>query len=226
MVGTVVVWIVIGLAVLLVIYFQRRLAKKRREAMAAWARSHGFTYSVEDNAYIDRFRSGPFGKGDRRRATNVITGVFDGRPMIAFDYSYDTESTDSKGNRTRTTHRFNVAAVNLPATLPDLQVARESFFSSIGRALGFHDIEFENGEFNKEFKVHAEDRKFAYDVIHPRMMEWLLHTPGPSWSIERADLMCWASGRAKPESIDGHLNYLNGVVQQIPRFVWDRPGAP
>jgi uncharacterized protein DUF3137 len=226
MVGTVIVWIVIGLVVLLVIYLQRRMARKRREAMAAWARARGFSFVAEDNAYIDRFRSGPFGKGDRRTATNVITGVVDGRPVIAFDYSYDTESTDSKGNRTRTTHRYNVAAVNLPATLPDLEVSRENFFSSIGRALGFHDIEFENGEFNKEFKVHAEDRKFAYDIIHPRMMEWLLHTPGPSWSIERADLMCWAGGRAKPQDVEGHLNYLNAVVQQIPRFVWDRPSAP
>ena len=44
----------------------------------------------------------------------------------------------------------------------------------IAGALGFHDINFESSEFSRKFHIKCADKKFAYDVIHPRMMEFLL----------------------------------------------------
>jgi len=32
----------------------------------------------------------------------------------------------------------------------------------------------ESEEFNRAFKIKTAQNKFAYDVLHPRMMEWML----------------------------------------------------
>ncbi|HEX3811927.1 MAG TPA: DUF3137 domain-containing protein [Mycobacteriales bacterium] len=199
--------------------------KKRREAFQRWAASRGWTYTEEDNSLTDRFEGNPFGKGDHRRAKNVVTGRHENRPVVAFDYSYQTHSTDSEGHRTTTTHRFNVVSIGLPVSLPNLEVGREGLFNKMGRALGFHDIEFENGEFNKKFNISCDDRKLAYDVLHPRMMQWLLDNPGPAWRVERSDLLCWDSGRVSPEVIDRQVAYLATIADQVPRFVWQDRGA-
>lgn len=217
--------VLVVLAVIAFVIIRMVLARKRRDALAAWAGSHSWSFAERDDSFADRFRGGPFGEGKSRKARNVITGTLDGRPIVAFDYSYVTESTDSKGNTHRTTHEFTVTAVGLPAAVPDLTVSRENILTSLVRMVGFHDIEFENEEFNKKFKIKGQDRKFAYDVVNPRMMQWLLDTPGPAWCIERADLLCWQQGSASPEEHQSNLSYLAAIRAQIPGFVWDRPSA-
>lgn len=216
------VWIVVAIVVVCAFLgYRYYAAKKRREAFQAWARSRGWTYSERDDSFAERFDGTPFGQGDSREARNVVQGKHEGRPVIAFDYSYQTHSTDSKGNRTTTTHRFNVVAVGLPAALPTLQVASEGLFGSIGRALGFHDIELENEQFNKRFKVTSGDRKFAYDVLNPRTMELLMAETGPAWRIERGDLLGWERGRLEPALIERQLSFLCRLADGIPRFVWE-----
>ena len=91
---------------------------KRRQALAGFAASNRWTYTAEDDSLAVRWNGTPFGEGDRRRARNVVNGSAHGRPFVGFDYSYDTESTDGKGNRTRTTHRFAVVSLALPTWLP------------------------------------------------------------------------------------------------------------
>lgn len=84
-------------------------AKKRREEFAAFAAAQGWTYVAADHSLAGQWQGEPFGSGDNRRAINVVTGPFQGRQIVAFDYSYQTHS-DNNGQRTTTTHRFGVVA--------------------------------------------------------------------------------------------------------------------
>lgn len=220
-----VVVIVVIVIVAVIAYLGYLKNKKRREAFAAWAASRGWTYAAENNAVIGQFEGEPFDRGDHQRAKNVVVGQFQNRPVIAFDYSYQTHSTDSEGHRQTTTHEYNIISVGLPVPLPVLQVSRESLFSKVGRAIGIRDIEFENEEFNRTFNVHCKDRKFASDLLHPRMMQWLLDSKGPAWRIDRSNLLCWESGNVSPEVIDQQLGYLSAIADQVPRFVWQDHGA-
>ncbi len=149
------------------------LAKKRRELLAQFARSNGWTLTLEDDRLAGRWDGTPFDAGDHRQAKNVLSGAWRGRPIAAFDYSYQTHSTDSQGHRTTSTHRFPVCATAMPTLLPRLQVTRENDLTRLGGALGFTDIEMESEDFNRAFRVTCPDRKFASDVLHPRMMEML-----------------------------------------------------
>jgi len=218
--------VIIVVAVIATIsYLRQRYLKKRRDEFRLWVEGRGWTYTREDDSFTDRFFGTPFNEGDDKEATNVVQGTHDDRPFVAFDYKYETESTDSNGNRTTETHRFGIVSMGMPAQFPTLQVSKESLFSSLARAVGFHDIELENEDFNKKFNVSCKDKKFAYDVLHPRMMAMLLDTPGPGWRLERSDLVGWEKGRISAESIDRNLKYLTGVIGWIPRFVWQDAGV-
>lgn len=50
---------------------------------------------------------------------------------------------------------------------------------------GFDDIDFESVEFSRKFFVKSPDKRFAYDVIHPAMMEFLLASDPPSLDVEQ-----------------------------------------
>jgi hypothetical protein len=205
-------------------YLSWRSAKKRREAFAAFAAQNGWRLVAEDDSWAHRWNGDPFRTGDHRRARNVITGERDGRQIVAFDYSYQTHSTDSQGRRQTQTHRFGVCAVSLAGTLPSLQVTSEGIFAKIGHALGFDDIEFESEDFNRKFRVTSDDRKFAYDVVHPRMMEYLLGAGSVAWRLEADTIYCWDGGRHKPAEVAARLEFLDGIGDRIPDFVWSDRG--
>ena len=190
--------------------------QKRRELLFQWCTNSGYTFAREDDQWCQRWQGTPFGEGDHRRATNVVTGTLHDMPFVAFDYKYQTHSSDSNGNRTTTTHRYGVAALQLSAYLPRLQVTPENVFTRIGSAFGIEDIELESEDFNRRFRVHANDRKFASDVLTPRTMEALLRQPDLSWRFDGSDIVGWTDGRITPPTVLAMTSQLRTVVDGIP----------
>jgi hypothetical protein len=224
--GFLLLLVIVAPAVIYLGYRSWQKEQKRREALAAWAMTSGHTYVAEDNSWCRRWNGTPFGEGDHRRAREVIIGnTSQQQPFVAFDYSYQTHSTDGQGHTTTTTHRFAVAAITLPANLPGLQVTPESMFSRIGHAFGLDDIELESEDFNRRFRVHGDDRKFACDVLTPRTMEQLLARPAVSWRITGTDALCWTNGQLNPAGVQSMLAHLALVIGGIPSFVWKDHGA-
>lgn len=194
--------------------------QKRRELLLMWATNSGYSFVVEDDTWCERWRGTPFGEGDHRKARNVLTGVMKDRPFAAFDYSYQTHSSDGKGGQSTTTHRYVVTSLQLPTYLPQLQVTPENLFTRLGNALGLDDIEMESEDFNRRYRVHARDRKFACDVLTPRTMQLLLSRPVLSWRIDGSDIVAWQDGHLTPALCLATTNQLQEVLDGIPSFVW------
>ncbi|WP_405067149.1 hypothetical protein OG558_36775 [Kribbella sp. NBC_01510] len=163
--------------------------------------------------------------GHDHRTSDVVRGRDgDGPPFVAFTHHWKatrTESyTDSEGrSQTRTVvenHSEPVLGFQLPARMPWIQVARRGF----GRG-----ISFESEAFNDQFAVTAQDTKFAYDVIHPRQMEYLMANPPASFRI--ADDWAWFSPGVHSQPAIAHSSlFLHGFLARIPRFVWRNLGLP
>ena len=231
--SSVVILIIVVVVVLFgaVAFLSYLAAKKRREAFQAYAAGKGWTWTDRDDRWLDVFDERPFGLGHGRRAENVLTGAFESRNFAAFDYSYRTTetSTDSEGHTTthEETHRFSVAAVDVGVVFPNLHVSPEGFF---GRAIGKltnHDIQLESEEFNRAFTVHCDDRKFASDVLHPRLMEKLLAARDVEWRFDRSWIVTVSTGSHDPAEVERALTSISTVVDAIPDFVWqDRGGKP
>ncbi|TDO54496.1 hypothetical protein EV643_101285 [Kribbella sp. VKM Ac-2527] len=204
-----------------VFYFNYMAAKKRREAFAAFAAQQGLTYQPENHGLAGQWSGTPFQTGDNRRVKNVLTGPYQGRQIVAFDYSYQTHSTDSKGRRRTTTHKFGVVVMQLPGPLPHLEVTHEGIFGgALANAFGFADLQFESEQFNRAFRVKADDPRFGHAVIHPRMMEMLLARGEIGWRIEGNSLIGWDNGAHAPAEVMNRLQLLQLVTDHVPPYVW------
>jgi hypothetical protein len=201
-------------------------AKKRRELFSSFARSQGWRWVARDDSWTARFREAPFGDGDDRKALNVLDGQFRGRPMVAFDYSYETHSTDSRGNRSTTTHRYAICALSLPAALPSFELTPEGFLGRVGTMLGMQDIELESEDFNRRFRVQCDDPKLAYDLLPARTMQALLARPALHVRLWGADALCWENGTHSPSELLARLDTLSTLLDGVPSYVWsDRKGT-
>ena len=205
-------------------YLAYRADQKRRALLQGFAASNGWTYTAADDSWCDRIVGAPFGEGDHRQARNVLTGLHAGTPMAAFDYSFQTHSTDSKGNRETTTHRYAVCVLQLKAPLPGLELSPESALTRFAGAVGFTDIQLESEDFNRRYRVKARDPKFAYDVLHPRTMEALLSRPPLHLRLLDVDAINWENGRLAPVDLIARLSTMQVLIEGIPSFVWTDHG--
>jgi hypothetical protein len=202
-------------------YFNYYRAKKRRELFAGFAAQQGWSYLPVNDSLAGQWAGTPFQTGDNWRVKNALSGPFNGRPMVAFDYSYQTHTTDGKGRRQTTTHRYGVVVMQLPGALPHLEVTHEGLFGgAVANAFGFRDIQFESEQFNRAFRVKADDERFGHAVVTPRMMELLLARGEIGWRVEGNSLVGWDKGDQNPNEVMNRLALLQQVLENVPPYVW------
>lgn len=216
---------VIGIVVA-VMYYGYLAAKKRREALAALALELGWRFHPgRDRDHDDEYEHFEiFRRGHSRAAYNTLTGVveIDGRPFPAKMGDFTYKVTQHTGKSTRTvTYRFSYMILHLPfLPTPNLLIRREGMFDKIAGAFGLDDIDFESAEFSKRFYVKSTDKRFAYDIIHPRMMEFLLGSDPPTVDIEYGRC-CLSDGRHRwsPQEFRGRLGWVQRFFDHWPDHV-------
>jgi len=214
-------------------------AEKRRKAriaaMRELAQRLGLSFmQPKDTGHDEQFAHFElFRRGFARAAYNTIEGDVDVRGHRARcrmgDFTYKTRhtstTTDSKGRtrtRTRTvTHRFSYFILDLPFEgVPDMLIRREGFFDKVAAAFGKNDIDFESSEFSRKFFVQCDDRRFAYDIIHPRTMEFLLATEPTLVDMEHTRI-CLSDGHSHwdAERFEGSLGWTLEFLEHWPGYV-------
>jgi hypothetical protein len=205
-------------------YFSYLSAKKRREGLLALAAKLGLQFNPDHDrniargySFLDKLRS-----GDNRYAFNVLSGRFKDNDIIVFDFHYETHSTDSKGHRETHHHYFSFFILNMPIIFPELKIGREGFFSKIGQALGYDDIDFESHEFSRKFCVRSKNKKFAYDFCNSQMIEYLLANDDLTIEVENNALAISFDRRLEPEQIEMNLERLMKIRSLIPNYLFDK----
>ena len=218
--------VVFGLIVSAVLVGGFLLDRRRRERLMTYAVNRGWTYTAEDQRLTERWEGEPFGRGDHRRARNVVTGTEGGQPFVAFDYSFQTHSSDGKGQRQSTTHRWTVCTVPMPGWLGAVQVVPENALHRIAGAVGIgQDIALESEDFNRRYRVTATSPKLASDILTPRTMQYLLSVPAEGWRTCGTDLVGFAQRRLDPAEVVRTTAILRQVLAGVPPFVWKDAGA-
>jgi len=198
------------------------LAQKRGEGLAALSRRLGLNFSAGENyGLADRFEFlNQLAQGENRYARNVLSGTYQQNQVLAFDYHYETHSTDSKGNRTTQHHWFSFFILTLPMVFPDLTIRRENFLTKVAEVFGYQDIKFESAEFSKTFCVRSPDKKFAYDVCNAKMMEYLLANRDLSIEIENQVLALAFDRCLSVEQIEANLQRLIEIRSRLPEYLF------
>lgn len=205
-----------------ILYFQWQSHKKKVAEFTNFAKQRGWQYLQHDRGLGRRFLGKPFDDGRNRRGKHALRGKHRDRHVLAFEYSYQ-EVQGSGDNRKTKTYHYTVAALKLPKDMPTLQVGPEGWGSKLVGAVGFRDLQLESEEFNKKFRIKGENDKFSYDVLHPRMMEWLLadqRAQSVPFRFERGDLVAWTEGKIDLQRVDWMVEYICDIVDRVPGFVW------
>jgi hypothetical protein len=200
-------------------YYQQQRKLQRQREMRSLAFGQDLDFSRDD----------PFGtlgepfsllrKGDGRGVENVMWGFWQGLEVRAFDYWYYEESSDSKGHRSKSYHRFDCLITLVDALCPQLQISEENLFTRLAGALTFRDIEFESEEFNRRFHVKGRDERFATAFCDARMMDWLLrHGEGYGFEVVGDRLLCWTE-RVSPAEMIHLLGTAKTFRERIPAVV-------
>ncbi|MCX5643544.1 MAG: hypothetical protein NTZ17_02490 [Phycisphaerae bacterium] len=201
-------------------------AQKRRQAMMALAARLGLRFDPQKDwdlakhySFLNKLRA-----GSNRYAFNTLSGNYTERDVMAFDYHYETHSSDSKGNNETHHHYFSCFLLHLPRSFPELVIGREGFFSKVAQAFGYDDIDFESHEFSRKFCVRSPDKKFAYDVCNARMIEYLLANGDLTIEIDQDTLAITFDSRLDLAKIEPNLNRLITLRSLMPEYLFS--GSP
>ena len=208
-------------AVIGLIWLHFYLRKIRRQKLAAVARELGLTYypggscNLEDRyGFFELFQ-----RGDSHHSYDLIAGYRNGIEVMLFDFSY---MTGSGKNRTR--HARTVTVIELPTDryFPYVIIRPEGFFDKVASAIGFNDIDFESVEFSKKFFVKGKDRRFAYDLVHTGMMEYLLTQGSVCIEVANTAMLVHHDKRLSPDRWTELYWRADGFLNRIPRRLFSQ----
>lgn len=196
-------------------------ARRRRQDMENWARKNSWRFhgSHKDYGLHQRFGFDCLNRGEGDRyAYNIVEGHDDSREVFAFDYHYATYS-HSKNGRNKHSHYFSAVVMNSQLPLKPLKIRRENLLDKVANFFGRNTINFESAEFSKKFHVEAPDRRWAYDILHSRVIETLLHAPAFEIQIQGPYLIA-ASDRQMPiPKFRKALRLLHHLIDSLPDYV-------
>jgi hypothetical protein len=212
-------WIMV---VVLVVFISRALfdksdpEKKRREDLAALAKKLKLRFKPgNDFKLADKFSSLSWlRRGDVRYAYNVFCGDHLGYPVTIFDYHFSTTAGKSGYD-----YYWSAFVVEVKPNFPDMIISHESRESRLAEALGESHIVFESAAFTHAFRVRSSDKKFAYDVCHPKMMEYLLANQDLTVEISRTGLAMLFEDWLRPEKIEFNLSRLIEIRKLLPEYL-------
>lgn len=160
--------------------------------------------------------------GDDHRASDIVTGERDGISFVRLQHDWTTTSSDGDGGTNTHHHREYLCEFRLAFPFRDLDLGT----STLGIRNDRSGLQFESAAFNRAYRVQASSSKFAHDVLHPRMMEWLLEQERPRFAIT-ADGVVHFDGYGDWEvpAIAHAERTLRGFLARVPDFVYDNLGA-
>jgi len=198
------------------------LGSKRRKELAAWAEEKGLTFQPTRDRGIDG-RYPEFAclrHGHSRYAYNGAFGSWNGRSLVTFDYHYATGS-----GKNRHDYRFSAIILASEVLLRPLAIRVETAFDKLTGLLGFDDIDFESAEFSRAFHVSSSDKRWAYDVLHQRAMEFLLAQPRFSIQFGGREIIVWRNRRFSLQAFEEAIGVAEGLLERLPEYVVQEQGG-
>jgi hypothetical protein len=156
-------------------------------------------------------------KGDDRYAERTLEGQLgDGVDGLLALYTYEEETTDSKGNRQTNYYRYTLGIVEVPECagfLPELYCQRKFGLRALEK---FEDVfrsskervSLESevlGERYEIFAGKAQDQSWLRQLFSPTFIVWLTDTAPEKFAFELVDgnLCCYVNGhKKKAEELD------------------------
>lgn len=178
-------------------------------------------------------------RGDEVVARHVSCGVVDAREVRTFDLEIivHEESDGVAVDGTSVTdlvdmvfvkdtapngtviERWECALVRAGAECERLAVTAEGIVSTLADLALVPDQDVELEAFNRGFEVRAGDRRFASDLLDPRMVEFLVEQAAGCVVETVGNRILVARPASEPPDLDALLRLAFGVAERVPNAV-------
>jgi hypothetical protein len=197
---------------------QRNAARARTASLFALAPKLGFdSFDPSSNPDFTTGWSflGPFSLGYKRSASNIFRGSYHGEQMFIFDYHYETGSGKNHEN-----HDLTMFLLIVKNYFPKVTLRPENLLLKIEGAFDSENIKFESAEFSRVYCVHSADKKFAYDVCNPQMIDYLLANRGLQIEIQGPAILLTFNPRLSPAQFEPSLQQLAQIRALLPQYLF------
>lgn len=215
------VWAIGGVALLIVLayWFYRGLEQSRHaRRLRQFASNSGLEYAETDGALLIGLSAGfPFGTGTARTVEDVVSGTFSGLPVASYTYSFEQQVAGEHAGE----QIFTVTQVALAVPFPRIDLVPEDMGTRVLSQFGLPDIDLESAEFNRTWRVLCKDRRYAIDVVDPRMMLALMsgRQQGVAVRIDGTRVIAWSAGVASVSDLARRMSLVAAVARAIPAHV-------
>lgn len=180
-------------------------------------RRPNWIYEAQDDSFLEYVDHAT--GGQNHEAKDIIHSSNFGLPFIALHHTWEVRhtSTDANGHTHTSTEHRDEHIVEFRPPFPFFP-----FAVNHGRG---NRVRFELEAFNKYYDVRCDNPRFAYDILHPRQIEYIMAVQPPGFRLTadgRIEVKTDASG---PEVIEFWSDFLRGLFGRVPDFVWRELGA-
>jgi hypothetical protein len=95
----------------------------------------------------------------------------------------------------------------------------ESLFDRVASWVGYEDINFESDEFSRRYHVACDDRRFAYDILHARLIDYLLGCGSVPNLEMQGPLMVLFESQGDAANVRRLIAIGREIVASIPDYV-------
>jgi len=161
----------------------------------------------------------PFREGFLKHVKNLAFGSYAGLDWTIFDYGYGLHAESPM------IATCGVVCARLPVNLPSLHLSPESFLHRVECKLCVHELTMECREFNDQYFVRAANAREAFDILHPRAIEYLLSLPKRDWQIRGCQVVLAQRSVYAVEELSKVMEEIDGFVRLIPGYVREDRGV-
>jgi len=214
-------------ALVLLVALAIRWAKRQQKQFLALVAAHGWSYQErDDGTLVRRYQGLEAVPALDTYLRDVVTGTHDGMPFVAFH----VRAANAGSAQERQPRPMAVVATPGPPGSPDLIIAEKLPWANAAQAAlgGTAEIAFESRAFTERFWVRSTDRRFAYEVVHPRLMEWLLRRDRNHgrWELRGPWIAHYNLGAFTGDHLVTAVQELREFVQLLPPALAAAPSPP
>ncbi len=205
--------------------------RKKREELAEITRRRTEEFTIElvnRNFKLQYHPETPFRIAQKYRHLNIINHTFNLSPPgaeikdffngIYLDHSILFFNIVSPGKI-----RLRAAIIHLASWFPELKAwpaaSREALGLEIQKKIP--EVDFDSIAFSQAFNCKCRDKKFAYDIFHPRMMEHFLEKGNIYFEIEKDTLMILFPEGIVLKELKKQLDELVEIKELLPGYLFE-----
>lgn len=192
------------------------MEKKRREAMEAYAQTHGYQFEASAQQLIDELSMFKlFNQGRARTAKNLMRGSKDVGSIRICDYQFTTGS-----GKHQQVHHQTICVLKTPGRqAPHFFLRRQrALFDALGKVFGGQDINFDDDPaFSKAYVLQCSgDENQLRGFMSPGLRDSLTRLAEHNLVMEVVgDTMVLHQGRRlKPEQLEGLVAHAVNIRRQ------------